>query len=224
MTFPINSKLPKPQVLYKPHKKGNSDFFDNLALSQKEKQQLRKDIQLLQVTHQLNETNLNIPAGKLVQHLFVIEVVLTGESFDSQLLEQLDSRLAIYAIYQLSYPDGHQSYLVNYKEPLTQEKDGKKFKIIRTFQNDHLELVLTGLTLDNFYDQLVKRVASDKLADTSSNVGQAIALTEQIKKLEKEAERLKKKMFAAKSMRQQMDYKKARQQVLADLEQLKQTK
>ena len=31
--FPDYTCLPTPHVLYRPHKKGNRDFFDNLALS-----------------------------------------------------------------------------------------------------------------------------------------------------------------------------------------------
>lgn len=224
MVFPLTSQLPKPNILYKPHKKGNSDFFDNLALSTKDKQQLREDIQLLQITHQLTSHHLNIPEGNQIKQLFVIEVVLNGNRLENDLLEQLDVRLGIYAIYQLRYPDGHLSYLINYKEPLVQEKDGKKFKVIRTFESDDLELSFRCLTLDEFYDQLVKSVASDQLIEVEGSVGETIALTDKISKLEKEATALKKKMFAAKSMRQQMAYKKDYQKVLADLEKLKQTK
>ena len=38
--FPDYTCLPPPHVLYRPHKKGNRDFFDNLALTKQEKQEL----------------------------------------------------------------------------------------------------------------------------------------------------------------------------------------
>ena len=85
--FPDYTCLPTPHVLYRPHKKGNRDFFDNLALSKQEKQELRDQIQLIQITHQIDPQTTNIPAGKIVKQIMVIEIYLNQQEFTTSLLE-----------------------------------------------------------------------------------------------------------------------------------------
>ena len=50
---------------------------------------------------------------------------------------------------------------------------------------------------------------------------ESVELTEQLEKLEKQAQRLKKQMYAEKSMRKQMEAKKVYQAVLKQIQELK---
>ena len=77
--FPDYTCLPTPHVLYRPHKKGNRDFFDNLALSKQEKQELRDQIQLIQITHQIDSQTTNIPVGNIVKQILVLEIHLNQQ-------------------------------------------------------------------------------------------------------------------------------------------------
>lgn len=221
--FPSHTALSKPHLLYRPHKKGNSDFFDNLNVSAKDKKDLREQIRAIQITHQIDTRTTNIPAGKKVKQIMVLEIELEQMDVSLTLLEQLDIRLGIYTAFVLKYPQGREELLIHYKEPLSQEKDGKHFKIVRRFQtNDDVSIDFEGNDLDDVYESLVKETGKKELQVLeTSNLRNSIELSDQLDKLEKRAQQLKKKMYSEKSMRKQMEIKRDYQARLKEIEALK---
>ena len=221
--FPSYTALSKPHLLYRPHKKGNSDFFDSLNVSVKEKKDLREQIRAIQITHQIDTSTTNIPAGKKVKQIMVLEIELEQMDVSFTLLEQLDIRLGIYTAFVLKYPQGREELLIHYKEPLSQEKDGKHFKIVRRFQtHDDVSIDFEGNDLDDVYESLVKETGKKELQVLeTSNLRNSIELSDQLDKLEKRAQQLKKKMYSEKSMRKQMEIKREYQATLKEIEALK---
>ena len=221
--FPSYTALSKPHVLYRPHKKGNSDFFDSLNVSVKEKKDLREQIRAIQITHQIDTSTTNIPAGKKVKQIMVLEIELEQMDVSLTLLEQLDIRLGIYTAFVLKYPQGREELLIHYKEPLSQEKDGKHFKIIRRFQtNDDVSIDFEGNDLDDVYESLIKETGKKELQVLeTSNLRNSIELSDQLDKLDKKAQQLKKKMYSEKSMRKQIEIKRDYQATLKEIEDLK---
>ena len=221
--FPSYTALSKPHLLYRPHKKGNSDFFDSLNVSVKEKKDLREQIRAIQITHQIDTSTTNIPAGKKVKQIMVLEIELEQMDVSLTLLEQLDIRLGIYTAFVLKYPQGQEELLIHYKEPLSQEKDGKHFKIVRRFQTrDDVSIDFEGNDLDDVYESLVKETGKKELQVLeTSNLRNSIELSDQLDKLEKRAQQLKKKMYSEKSMRKQMEIKREYQATLKEIEALK---
>ena len=221
--FPDYTCLPTPHVLYRPHKKGNRDFFDNLALSKQEKQELRDQIQLIQITHQIDSQTTNIPVGNTVKQIMVLEVHLNQQEFTTSLLEKLDERLGLYTAFVLKFTMDKEELLIHYKEVLAQEKDGRHFKIVRRFRTqEDYQIQFEGNDLDQVYEMLIKETGKDQLqTKLDGNLKESVELTEQLEKLEKQAQRLKKQMYAEKSMRKQMEVKKGYQEVLKQIQELK---
>lgn len=223
MTYPVATKLPTPKVLYKPYQKGNKDFLDRFGLSQMEKQRLRQQIGQISVTHQLDSKTLNIPSGKEVKQIIVLEIQLLQESIDLEILATLDTHLGFYSLFELVYPDGKRSTLIHFKQKRANPKDGRNYKIIRSFQiEQELELDYQERDLDVFYENLVQTTGQATLVGSDeSNLQERIQQTDQLAKLETEAQKLEKKMFAEKSMRKQMEWRKQLKQVKAQIDQLK---
>ena len=221
--FPDYTCLPTSHVLYRPHKKGNRDFFDNLALTKQEKQELRDQIQLIQITHQIDSQTTNIPAGNAVKQIMVLEIHLNQQEFRTSLLEKLDERLGIYTVFVLKFPLGKEELLIHYKEALAQEKDGRHFKIVRRFRSqEDCQIQFEGNNLDQVYEMLIKETGKDQLqSKLGGNLKESVELTEQLEKLEKQAQRLKRQMYTEKSMRKQMEVKKDHQAVLKQIQELK---
>lgn len=221
--FPDYTCLPTPHVLYRPHKKGNRDFFDNLALTKKEKQELRDQIKLIQITHQIDPQTTNIPVGNIVKQILVLEIHLNQQEFTTDLLEKLDERLGLYTVFVLKFPLGKEELLIHYKEVLAQEKDGRHFKIVRRFRTqEDFQIQFEGNDFDQVYEMLIKETGKDQLqGKLDGNLKESVELTEQLEKLEKQAQRLKKQMYAEKSMRKQMEVKKDYQAVLKQIRELK---
>ena len=221
--FPDYTCLPTPHVLYRPHKKGNRDFFDNLALTKQEKQELREQIQFIQITHQIDSQTTNIPAGNAVKQIMVLEIHLNQQDFTTSLLEKLDERLGLYTAFVLKFPMDKEELLIHYKKVLAQEKDGRHFKIVRRFRTqEDRQIQFEGNDLDQVYEKLIKETGKDQLqSKLGGNLKESVELTEQLEKLEKQAQRLKKQMYTEKSMRKQMEVKKDYQAVLKKIQELK---
>lgn len=221
--FPDYTCLPTPHVLYKPHKKGNRDFFDNLALNKQEKQELRDQIQFIQITHQIDSQTTNISEGNTVKQIMVLEIHLNKQEFTTSLLEKMDERLGLYTVFILKFPLGKEELLIHYKEALAQEKDGRHFKIVRRFcTQEDCQIQFEGNDLDQVYEMLIKETGKDQLqSKLGGNLKESVELTEQLEKLEKQAQRLKKQMYTEKSMRKQMEVKKDYQSVLKQIQELK---
>lgn len=220
--FPDYICLPTPHVLYKPHKKGNRDFFDNLALNKQEKQELRDQIQFIQITHQIDSQTTNISEGNTVKQIMVLEIHLNKQEFTTSLLEKMDERLGLYTVFILKFPLGKEELLIHYKEALAQEKDGRHFKIVRRFcTQEDCQIQFEGNDLDQVYEMLIKETGKDQLqSKLGGNLKESVELTEQLEKLEKQAQRLKKQMYTEKSMRKQMEVKKDYQAVLKQIQEL----
>ena len=220
--FPAASKFSSPRPVYKPYLKGNSDFFDQLGLALADKQLLRQQIEGIYLTHQLDAKTLSIPAGKTVQQIIVLSIDLLTPHYASHLLAELDMRLGQYSLFILRFPDGHEELLIHFKEKLAQSREGRNFKIIQSFQtNKPLKLTYQERDLDQFYENLVKQVGEEELVKGPSSVKDRIEQTKLLANLEKQAVQLKKRMFAEKAMRKQMELQKAYKELQKEIEQLK---
>ena len=79
-----------------------------------------------------------------------------------------------------------------------------------------------GNDLDDVYESLVKETGKKELQVLeTSNLRNSIELSDQLDKLEKRAQQLKKKMYSEKSMRKQMEIKRDYQATLKEIEALK---
>ena len=220
--FPAASRLPSPRPVYKPYLKGNSDFFNQLGLAPADKQLLRQQIEGIYLTHQLDAKTLSIPAGKTVQQIIVLSIDLLTHHYASHLLAELDMRLGQYSLFILRFPDGHEDLLIHFKEKLAKSREGRHFKIIQSFQTDKpLKLIYQERDLDQFYENLVKQVGEAELVKGPSSVKDRIEQTKLLASLEKQANQLKKRMFAEKAMRKQMELQKAYKELQKEIEQLK---
>ena len=178
--FPDYTCLPTPHVLYRPHKKGNRDFFDNLALTKQEKQELREQIQLIQITHQIDSQTTNIPAGNTVKQIMVLEIHLNQQDFTTSLLEKLDERLGLYTAFVLKFPMDKEELLIHYKKVLAQEKDGRHFKIVRRFRTqEDCQIQFEGNDLDQVYEKLIKETGKDQLqSKLGGNLKESVELAD----------------------------------------------
>jgi len=217
ITFPSRTKLPKPQVIPK------KNLLQNLEMSTAEKQDLTEQVQKIQITHVMDTKSTNIPAGHRVSQLAVMQIDLKGKVINKDLLKAIDERMSMYIVFLIISSDSDQSLLINYKEELSTVKNGKRFAIIRSFESAEAEEIeLKGNTLDEVYENLVRAAAPDEITITSTgDMGASIKKAEEIEQLTKKAELLKKKMFSEKSMRKQMEYRKAWKEVLSEIEVLR---
>ena len=111
------------------------------------------------------EDTLNIRKGKHVTEIEVFHLVLNQQSLDERILQQWDRELPYHILFILEY-NGQAQAQIAFKL-----KDGSNkayYSIKRDFCTswmplEQLTFTISGLTLDNVYENLVQAVAGEQL-------------------------------------------------------------
>ena len=111
------------------------------------------------------EDTLNIRKGKHVTEIEVFHLVLNQQSLDERILQQWDRELPYHSLFILEY-NGQGQVHIAFKL-----KDGSNkayYSIKRYFCTpwmplEQLTFTISGLTLDNVYENLVQAVAGEQL-------------------------------------------------------------
>lgn len=215
--------FPERTRLAKPHRMDKKALVRNMELSPQQKRDLTDQILKIQITNQIDQNTTNIPSGRKVHQIMVMNIRLKGTEINRDLIQSIDEQIGMYLAFIVETEDGKQHLIIQYKEPVSTVRNNKRFLIKKRFETDQDEIIeFNGVTLDEVYENLVRTVAADRLIDTASNdVGSTIEIQEEIDRLTKKADQLKKKMYREKSMRKQLEAKNERQKILNQIQVLK---
>lgn len=215
--------FPERTRLLKPHRMDKKGLIRNMELSPQQKRDLIDQVLKIQITNQIDQNTTNIPSGRKVHQIMVMNVRLKGTEINRDLITSIDEQIGMYLAFIIETEDEKQHLILNYKEPVSTIRNNKRFSIKKCYETDRDEIIkFNGVTLDEVYENLVRTVAADELIDTSSNdIGRTIEIQEEISILTKKADQLKKKMYKEKSMRKQLEAKNERQKILHQIQVLK---
>ncbi len=179
-------------------------FFDRADLSPAVRQAFTDDIEKIVWANKIAPKTMNVSAGGDIEELEVFHIKLRTDRFNEKILEAIDKAVPYYILFVLEY-DGKFKLCLGYKEKAANNKTN----IVRYFsggwQRDTV-LVLKGNTLNGIYEAFLSQL-SDNLIDTASGrdvkaeVGKAV----EIQKLEKQIEKLTKRMAAEKQFNRQCE-------------------
>lgn len=217
ITFPERTRLAKP------HRMDKKGLIRNMELSPQQKRYLTDQVLKIQITNQIDKNTTNIPSGRNVNQIMVMNIRLKGTEINRDLIASIDEQIGMYLAFVIETESKNQCLIIHYKEPVSTIRNNKRFLIKKRFETEQDEIIeFKGVTLDEVYENLVKTVAADEFINTgSSNVGKAIQIQEEINRLTKKADQLKKKMYSEKSMRKQIEIKNERQKILNQIQALK---
>lgn len=217
ITFPERTRLAKP------HRMDKKGLIRNMELSPQQKRDLTDQVLKIQITNQIDQNTTNIPSGRNVQQIMVMNIRLKGTEINRDLIASIDEQIGMYLTFIIETEDKKQHLIIHYKEPVSTIRNNKRFSIKKRFETEQDEIIeFNGVTLDEVYENLVRTVAADELIDTASNdIGSSIEIQEEIDRLTKKADQLKKKMYSEKSMRKQIEAKNERQKILNQIQALK---
>lgn len=215
--------FPERTRLAKPHRMDKKGLIRNMELSPQQKRDLTDQVLKIQITNQIDQNTTNIPSGRNVQQIMVMNIRLKGTEINRDLIASIDEQIGMYLAFIIETEYKKQHLIIHYKEPVSTIRNNKRFSIKKCFETEQDEIIeFNGATLDEVYENLVRTVAADELIDTASNdIGSSIEIQEEINRLTKKADQLKKKMYSEKSMRKQIEAKNERQKILNQIQALK---
>ncbi len=142
-----NKRIPKTQ------------FYRNLDLPNKVKQQFVDEIDTIIWQNKISPDTMAVPKGEEVTEIEVIEIRLHQRGVSDNILEIMDRGIPYHIVFALTFKEEIQ-VAIGYKEK-SQKKD-TKYRVERYYfsewtSTNELVLELKGLNLDRIYENLLRQ-------------------------------------------------------------------
>lgn len=171
-------------------------FYENIAVTPAMKKAFVEQIRIIYWRNKIATTTLNLATGEQVTEIEVFEVRLSAPELDESVLRQIDREIPYHILFLLEY-EGRYQAVIGYKEAAA----GKTaFKVDRYYSTDWLDeddlpVHLDGLTLDAVYENFVRQIAGEALAEENGNtLKESVEQQKQREQLEKQIAALEAKI------------------------------
>ena len=171
-------------------------FYENIAVTPAMKKAFVEQIKIIYWRNKIATTTLNLAAGEQVTEIEVFEVRLSAPELDESVLRQIDREIPYHILFLLEY-EGRYQAVIGYKEAAA----GKTaFKIDRYYSTDWLDeddlpVHLDGLSLDAVYENFVRQIAGEVLADKNgTTLKESVEQQKQREQIEKQTATLEAKI------------------------------
>lgn len=171
-------------------------FYDNLSVTPALKKAFTDQIKVIYWRNKIAPTTVNLAASDSVTEIEVFEVRLSAPELDESVLRQIDREIPYHILFLLEY-EGKYRAVIGYKEAAT----GKTaFKVDRYYSTDWLDeddlpVHLDGLSLDAVYENFVRQIAGEVLADKNgTTLKESVEQQKQREQIEKQIATLEAKI------------------------------
>lgn len=185
-------------------------FYIHLEPNHEVRKRFVSDIESIIWRNKFSADLLNVAKGKYVLEIDVLEILLKQRSTDGKLLEWIDQKNPHHLLFLL-FHGGMVQMVIHYKEKTA----NGGFSILETFRTEwtdykKLSLSISGLNLDDVYENFIRQVAGKRLSKTPESKEQGtlkarILCMQEREKLEKQIRALENKMHREKQFNRQVE-------------------
>lgn len=164
-------------------------FYDNLSVTSALKKAFTDQIKVIYWHNKIAPTTVNLAASDSVTEIEVFEIQLNTPDLDESILRQIDREIPYHILFLLEY-GGQYRAVIGYKEASTSGKT--VFKVDRYYSTDWMDesslpVHLEGLSMDAVYENFVRQIAGEVLADeNSTTLKESVEQQKQREQLEKQ--------------------------------------
>ena len=183
-------------------------FYENIAVTPAMKKAFVEQIRIIYWRNKIAATTLNLAAGGQVTEIEVVEVRLSAPELDESVLRQIDREIPYHILFLLEY-EGKYRAVIGYKEAAA----GKTaFKVDRYYSTDWLDeddlpVHLEGLTLDAVYENFVRQIAGEALAEENgTTLKESVEQQKQREQIEKQIATLEAKIRKEKQPKKKFEF------------------
>lgn len=177
-------------------------FYEKLPVTQAVKNCFVNEIAGIVWRNKLSAKTLNVQPGSRVQELEVIEISLKGEALNDSVLKVIDKGIPYQLLFLLKRGEEYQ-LCMGHKE--TETSAIKEYFKTDWMTFEALPLQITGLTLDEVYDNFIRQINTRLASAGDMSLKEAIANDAQRLKIEKQIAALEKKMKAEKQPKRKFE-------------------
>ena len=172
-------------------------FYDNLSVTPALKKAFTDQIKVIYWRNKIAPTTVNLAASDSVTEIEVFEIRLNTPDLDESILRQIDREIPYHILFLLEY-SGQYRAVIGYKEASTSSKTA--FKVDRYYSTywmdeDYLPGHLEGLSMDAVYENFVRQIAGETLAEENGNtLKESVEQQKQREQIEKQIAALEAKI------------------------------
>ena len=211
-TTEFNKRIPKQK------------FYENIDVSPALKKVFVEQVNTIYWKNKIAISTTNLAEGREVTEIEVFEIRLNASVLDEGLLRQIDREIPYHILFLLEFQGKYQAW-IGYKEATL--SGNKAFKVNGYYHTDwlseeELPLKLTGLSLDEVYENFVRQIAGDKLKTevVGRSLKESVARDEQKQELQKRITTLQSKIRKEKQLNKQMQMNNELKKLKIELEDL----
>lgn len=211
-TTEFNRRIPKKK------------FYENMDISPALKKVFVEQVKNIYWRNKIAASTTNLAEGKEVTEIEVFEVYLNIPVLDDGLLRQIDREIPYHILFLLEYQEKYQAW-IGYKEAVL--SGNKAFKVNSYYHTDwlseeELPLKITGLSLDEVYENFVRQIAGNKLNVQTSgeSLKNTIERNEKKQVVQKQIALLQAKIRKEKQLNKQMQMNHELKKLRKELESL----
>lgn len=211
-TTEFNRRIPKKK------------FYENMDISPVLKKVFVEQVKNIYWRNKIAVSTTNLAAGKEVTEIEVFEVYLNSPVLDDGLLRQIDREIPYHILFLLEYQEKYQAW-IGYKEAML--SGNKAFRVNRYYHTDwlseeELPLKITGLSLDEVYENFVRQIAGNnlKVQTFGESLKNTIERNEKKQVVQKQIALLQSKIRKEKQLNKQMQMNHELKKLRKELESL----
>ena len=197
-------------------------FFDRADLSPAVRQSFTSDIDKIVWANKIAPKTMNISASGGIEELEIFHIKLKTDRFNKKVLEAIDKAIPYYILFVLEYNGKFQLWL-GYKEK--NANGANKTNIIRYFNGDwqrEPQIFLQGNSLNSIYENFLSQLSNNLINPASEqDIKTKVNKTVEIQNLEKQIEKLTRKMLAEKQFNRQCEIRSQIKEIETHVKSLK---
>ena len=172
-------------------------FYDNLSVTPALKKAFTDQIKVIYWRNKIAPTTVNLAASDSVTEIEVFEIRLNTPDLYESILRQIDREIPYHILFLLEY-SGQYRAVIGYKEASTSSKTA--FKVDRYYSTDWMDedslpVHLEGLSMDAVYENFVRQIAGEALAEENGNtLKESVEQQKQREQIEKQIAALEAKI------------------------------
>ena len=211
-TTEFNRRIPKKK------------FYENMDIAPALKKVFVEQVKNIYWRNKIAVSTTDLAAGKEVTEIEVFEVYLNSPVLDDGLLRQIDREIPYHILFLLEYQEKYQAW-IGYKEAML--SGNKAFKVNSYYHTDwlseeELPLKITGLSLDEVYENFVRQIAGNnlKVQTFGESLKNTIERNEKKQVVQKQIALLQSKIRKEKQLNKQMQMNHELKKLRKELESL----
>ena len=211
-TTEFNRRIPKKK------------FYENMDISPVLKKVFVEQVKNIYWRNKIAVSTTNLAEGKEVTEIEVFEVYLNSPVLDDGLLRQIDREIPYHILFLMEYQEKYQAW-IGYNEAML--SGNKAFKVNSYYHTDwlseeELPLKITGLSLDEVYENFVRQIAGNnlKVQTFGESLKNTIERNEKKQVVQKQIALLQSKIRKEKQLNKQMQMNHELKKLRKELESL----